>query len=74
MTFVGLYICGMAGLLIPLWLLVFIHVTLVVWATRDGEAGSVSAAASRSRRLEPQLSLGVWREITLKDICDTDCS
>ena len=47
MTFVGLYICGLAGLLIPLWLLVFIHVTLVVWATRDGEAGSVSAAASQ---------------------------
>ena len=74
MTFVGLYICGLAGSLIPLWLLVFIHVTLVVWATRDGEAGSVSAAASRSRRLGPQLSLGVWRESTLKDICDTDCS
>ena len=34
----------------------------------------MSAAASRSRRLGPQLSLGVWRESTLKDICDTDCS
>ena len=42
------------------------HVTLVVRATRAGEAGSVSAAASRSRRLGPQLSLGVWRENTLK--------
>ena len=60
MTFVGLCICDLAGLLISLWLLVFIHVTLVV--TRAGEAGSVSAAASRSRRLGPQLSLGVWRE------------
>ena len=61
-TFVGLCICDLAGLLIPLWLLVFIHVTLVVWVTRAGEAGSVSAAASRSRRLGPQFSLGVWRE------------
>ena len=52
----------------------FIHVTLVVRTTRAGEAGSVSAAASRSRRLGPQLSLGVWRDSTLKDICDTDCS
>ena len=35
-------------------------------ATRAGEAGSVSAAASRTRRLGPQLSLGVWRDSTLK--------
>ena len=34
----------------------------------------LSAAASRSRGLERQFSLGVWREHTLTDICDTDCS
>ena len=34
----------------------------------------MSAAASRSRGLERQFSLGVWREHTLTDICDTDCS
>ena len=44
----------------------FTYVTLVVRATRAGEAGSVSAAASRTRRLGPQLSLGVWRDSTLK--------
>ena len=50
------------------------HVTLVVWTARAGKARSVSAAASRSRGLERQFSLGVWREHTLTDICDTDCS
>ena len=44
----------------------FTCVTLVVTATRAGEAGSVSAAASRTRRLGPELSLGVWRDSTLK--------
>ena len=44
----------------------FTYVTLVVTATRAGEAGSVSAAASWTRRLGPQLSLGVWRDSTLK--------
>ena len=44
----------------------FTYVTLVVMATRAGEAGTVSAAASRTRRLGPQLSLGVWRDSTLK--------
>ena len=44
----------------------FTCVTLVVIATRAGEAGTVSAAASRMRRLGPQLSLGVWRDSTLK--------
>ena len=34
----------------------------------------MSAAASRSRGLERQFSLGVWRDHTLIDICDTDCS
>ena len=51
-----------------------IHVTLVVWTARAGKARSVSAAASRSRGLGRQFSLGVWREHTLTDICDTDCS
>ena len=31
-------------------------------ATRDGEAGTVCAAVSRTRRLGPQLSLGFWRD------------
>ena len=44
----------------------FTYVTLVVIATRAGEVGTVSAAASRTRRLGPQLSLGVWRDNTLK--------
>ena len=44
----------------------FTYVTLVVMATRAGEAGSVSAATSRTRRLGPQSSLGVWRDSTLK--------
>ena len=44
----------------------FTYVTLVVIATRAGEAGTVGAAASRTRRLGLQLSLGVWRESTLK--------
>ena len=44
----------------------FTYVTLVVIATRAGEAGTVSAATSRTRRLGPQLSLGVWRDSTLK--------
>ena len=34
----------------------------------------MSAAASRSRGLERQFSLGVWREHMLTYICDTDCS
>ena len=51
-----------------------IHVTLVVWTARAGKARSVSAAASRPRGLERQFSLGVWREHTHSDICDTDCS
>ena len=34
----------------------------------------MSAAASRPRGLELQFSLGVWREHTHSDICDTDCS
>ena len=50
------------------------NVTLVVWTARAGKARSVSAAASRPRGLERQFSLGVWREHTLTDICDTDCS
>ena len=37
---------------------------------RQGDAcwrgGKLSAAASRTRRLGPQLSLGVWRDSTLK--------
>ena len=44
----------------------FTYVTLVVIATRAGEAGTVSAAASRTRRLGLELSLGVWRDNTLK--------
>ena len=44
----------------------FTYVTLVVIATRAGEAGTVGAAISRTRRLGPQLSLGVWRDSTLK--------
>ena len=34
-------------------------------ATRAGEAGTVCAAVLRTRRLGPQLSLGVWRESML---------
>ena len=52
----------------------FTYVTWVVIATRDGEAGTVGAAASRTRRLGPQLSLGVWRESMLKDIWEANCS
>ena len=44
----------------------FTYVTLVVMATRAGEAGTVGAAGSRTRRLGPQLCLGVWRDSTLK--------
>ena len=65
---------GLAGSLIPVRLWVFTYVTWVVIATRDGEAGTVCAAASRTRRLGPQLSLGVWRESMLKDIWETNCS
>ena len=52
----------------------FTYVTWVVIATRDGKAGTVGAAASRTRRLGPQLSLGVWRESMLKDIWEANCS
>ena len=56
---------SLAGSLIPVRLWVFTFVTWVVIATRDGEAGTVGAAASRTHRLGPQLSLGVWRESML---------
>ena len=36
-----------------------------VMERRDGEAGTVCAAISRTRRLGPQLSLGFWRDSTL---------
>ena len=42
---------SLAGSLIPVRLWVFTYVTWVVIATRDGEAGTVCAAASRTRRL-----------------------
>ena len=57
--------CDLAGSLIPVRLWVFTYVTWVVIATRAGEAGTVCAAVSRTRRLGPQLSLGVWRESML---------
>ena len=44
----------------------FTYVTLVVIVTRAGEAGTVCVAISRRRRLGPELSLGVWRDSTLK--------
>ena len=59
------YIYSLAGSLIPVRLWVFTYVTWVVIATRAGEAGTVCAAISRTRRLGPQLSLGVWRDSTL---------
>ena len=65
---------SLAGSLIPVRLWVFTYVAWVVIATRDGEAGTVGAAASRTRRLGPQLSLGVWRESMLKDIWEANCS
>ena len=58
------YIYSLAGSLIPVQLWVFTCVTWVVIATRAGEAGTVCAAVSRTRRLGPQLSLGVWRDST----------
>ena len=56
--------CSRAGSLIPVRLWVFTYVSQVVMATRDGDAGTVCAAASRSHCLGPQFSLGVWREST----------
>ena len=50
--------------MIPVRLWVFTYVSQVVMATRDGDAGTVCAAASRSHCLGPQFSLGVWREST----------
>ena len=50
--------------MIPVRLWVFTYVSQVVMATRDGDAGTVCAAASRSHCLGPQFSLGVWRENT----------
>ena len=56
--------CSWAGSLIPVRLWVFTYVSQVVMATRDGDAGTVCAAASRSHCLGSQFSLGVWREST----------
>ena len=43
-------------------------------ATRDGDAGTVCAAASRAHGLGPQLRLGRLEREHVKYIWDTDCS